>query len=107
MPGYDRDVIPGRAFKIHEEQMNWKDAQTTCQSEGGDLVRVDKPEINSWLVGYMQEQWLVGQELWIGATDAVGFGINPGHNTCKTIFEKANRKVKHMFSWPQIVRTFN
>ena len=100
MPDYDRDVIPGRAFKIHEEQLNWKDAQTTCQSEGGDLVRVDKPEINSWLVGYRQE-------LWIGATDAVGFVNNPGHNTCKTIFEKSNRKVKHMSSWPQIVRTFN
>ena len=62
------DVFSGRAFKIHAEKKSWEEARKICQSEGGDLVTIDEPEINSWIA--REGQMSLGP-LWIGATDVV------------------------------------
>ena len=33
-------------LKVFSVKKNWYEARKTCQAEGGDLVVVDKPEIN-------------------------------------------------------------
>ena len=45
--------------------MTWEEARLTCQNERGDLVAVEKPEINEWIAKSQERQ------LWIGASDKV------------------------------------
>jgi len=66
-PGYIHNVVPGRAFKIHTSHQTWESANKTCQSEGGNLISDDRPEIHSWLKRG-------GRKTWIGANDQVTEG---------------------------------
>ena len=66
--GYEYGGVSGRYLKLHTEpKMSWEDAQTTCQSEGGNLVIVDHPLVNEWLA---KQDMNLGV-LWIGASDQV------------------------------------
>ena len=65
LAGFTYGVVPGRAFKIHKEEKKWDRARLVCQKERGDLVTIDKPEINEWIANDGKPQ------LWIGASDQV------------------------------------
>merc|ERR1712142_764444 len=58
---YNREIR--RAFKIHNAEKNWQDAQRTCQEEGGNLVTVDTPEINNILKSKRELMWIGASDL--------------------------------------------
>ena len=69
LAGYNiTGVVPGRVYKIHEYNMPWEFAHDICQTEGGNLAKVDKPDFHDWL---KTEE----QELWIGATKEVYYRV--------------------------------
>merc|ERR1712042_21805 len=58
---YNREIR--RAFKVHNAEKNWQDAQRTCQEEGGNLVTVDTPEINNILKSKRELMWIGASDL--------------------------------------------
>lgn len=54
-----------RVMKVHPEKKNWQDAAATCHAEGGELVKVNNPEVSSWLA---RQDPKLGH-LWVGARD--------------------------------------
>ena len=50
-------------YKLFDEKLDWKDAETHCQLEGGHLVSIRSTEENQFVTKFVK------MDTWIGAND--------------------------------------
>ena len=69
-----RDKDRNLCYNVPEQQLNYDDARSHCQSNGGDLVIADSDNKKSpvkrlYLMSYHLN---IGVDVWVGLKDAIG-----------------------------------
>ncbi|XP_078119074.1 galactose-specific lectin nattectin-like [Sander vitreus] len=63
-----------RCFSFYIQTKTWSDAETFCQTAGGNLASIQSAEEHAFLRDYINQVTGIDKNAWIGGTDAVQEG---------------------------------